>query len=83
MVECDLAKVEVAGSNPVSRSRFPSSRTPPWFGSSLLGAFQSPATIPGAHFGESFWVTDNPGVGVNDHKGVIDTNPTSPSCLPL
>ena len=22
MVECDLAKVEVAGSNPVSRSRF-------------------------------------------------------------
>ncbi len=23
MVECDLAKVEVAGSNPVSRSRFP------------------------------------------------------------
>ena len=26
MVECDLAKVEVAGSNPVSRSRF---RPPP------------------------------------------------------
>ena len=23
MVECDLAKVEVAGSNPVSRSRIP------------------------------------------------------------
>jgi hypothetical protein len=23
VVECDLAKVEVAGSNPVSRSRFP------------------------------------------------------------
>ena len=28
MVECDLAKVEVAGSNPVSRSRFASSPAP-------------------------------------------------------
>ena len=26
MVECDLAKVEVAGSNPVSRSKFPFAR---------------------------------------------------------
>jgi hypothetical protein len=26
VVECDLAKVEVAGSNPVSRSRIPLSR---------------------------------------------------------
>ena len=28
MVECDLAKVEVAGSNPVSRSRIPSPPDP-------------------------------------------------------
>ncbi len=27
MVECDLAKVEVAGSNPVSRSKFPVGHT--------------------------------------------------------
>ena len=26
LVECDLAKVDVAGSNPVSRSKFPSYR---------------------------------------------------------
>ena len=29
MVECDLAKVEVAGSNPVSRSRIYVAPTPP------------------------------------------------------
>jgi hypothetical protein len=28
VVECDLAKVEVAGSNPVSRSRFSSIQSP-------------------------------------------------------
>ena len=33
MVECDLAKVEVAGSNPVSRSKFPSAPPVDFFGS--------------------------------------------------
>jgi hypothetical protein len=33
VVECDLAKVEVAGSNPVSRSRFPAESLP---GSDLI-----------------------------------------------
>ena len=36
MVECDLAKVEVAGSNPVSRSRFPPQPT--------LSSFALPAS---------------------------------------
>jgi hypothetical protein len=30
VVECDLAKVEVAGSNPVSRSRFLCYELPRW-----------------------------------------------------
>ena len=38
MVECDLAKVEVAGSNPVSRSRFLSpTGTLPFDGHFLAG----------------------------------------------
>ena len=36
MVECDLAKVEVAGSNPVSRSRTPVVPTPPREGFLML-----------------------------------------------
>ena len=35
VVECDLAKVEVAGSNPVSRSRFLGSEWPPQWSSSI------------------------------------------------
>ena len=39
MVECDLAKVEVAGSNPVSRSNFESAGSP----APRLAAFTPPA----------------------------------------
>ena len=36
MVECNLAKVEVAGSNPVSRSMDPRGMAP-WFGQVISG----------------------------------------------